>query len=206
MVWMSSRHNYPGSEIEWVDPDVNGKLRVVKRNYYMTKWHKGAHLTRMRLQRAKPIGTSFADTILAGGHVPHRKAGHTNARRGGSSSQNCLAKSGAFTHDTLVGGHGETGGAGGRGCVPETARLGTVGKFRGQETVAVIVLMTASCSDDLPREISLPFSRNQFNAMLLGSDHCFPAAGRGGVWVGERHEAGERRVLYAIVLDVCIIR
>ena len=54
----------------------------------------------MRLQRARPIGTSFADTILASGHVPHRKAGHTTARRGGSSSQNCLAKSGAFTHET----------------------------------------------------------------------------------------------------------
>ena len=56
----------------------------------------------VRLQRARPIGTSFADTILASGHVPHRKAGHTTARRGGSSSQNCLAKSGAFTHEHMT--------------------------------------------------------------------------------------------------------
>ena len=33
----------------------------------------------VRSQRARPIGTSFADTILASGHVPHRKAGHTTA-------------------------------------------------------------------------------------------------------------------------------
>ena len=56
----------------------------------------------VRSQRARPIGTSFADTILASGHVPHRKAGHTTARRGGSSSQNCLAKSGAFTHEHMT--------------------------------------------------------------------------------------------------------
>ena len=56
----------------------------------------------VRLQRARPIGTSFADTILASGQMPHRKAGHTTAHRGGPSSQNCLAKSGAFTHGHMT--------------------------------------------------------------------------------------------------------
>ena len=50
--------------------------------------------------------------------------------------------------------------------LPETARVGTVDKFQGQEAAVVIVSMTTSSGDDLPRDIGFLFSRNRFNVAV----------------------------------------
>jgi predicted RecB family nuclease len=53
-----------------------------------------------------------------------------------------------------------------RSCLPDGARVGTVDKFQGQEAEAVIVSMTTSGADDMPRDASFLLSRNRFNVAI----------------------------------------
>jgi uncharacterized protein len=46
------------------------------------------------------------------------------------------------------------------------ARVGTVDKFQGQEAEAVIVSMTTSSGDDLPRNMEFLFSKNRLNVAI----------------------------------------
>jgi uncharacterized protein len=50
--------------------------------------------------------------------------------------------------------------------LPAGARVGTVDKFQGQEAEAVIVSMTTSSGDDLPRSMAFLFSRNRLNVAI----------------------------------------
>ena len=45
-------------------------------------------------------------------------------------------------------------------------RVVTVDKFQGQEAEAVIVSMTTSGADDMPRDASFLLSRNRFNVAI----------------------------------------
>jgi len=51
-----------------------------------------------------------------------------------------------------------------RASLPDGARVGTVDKFQGQE--AVIVSMTTSGADDMPRDASFLLSRNRANVAI----------------------------------------
>jgi uncharacterized protein len=53
-----------------------------------------------------------------------------------------------------------------RSILPDGARVGTVDKFQGQEAEAVIVSMTTSGGDDMPRDASFLLSRNRFNVAI----------------------------------------
>ncbi|MDO9225269.1 MAG: TM0106 family RecB-like putative nuclease [Pseudomonadota bacterium] len=53
-----------------------------------------------------------------------------------------------------------------RRTLPEDARVGTVDKFQGQEAEAVIVSMTTSNGDTLPRYIEFLYSKNRLNVAL----------------------------------------
>jgi superfamily I DNA and/or RNA helicase len=53
-----------------------------------------------------------------------------------------------------------------RSILPDGARVGTVDKFQGQEAEAVIVSMTTSGADDMPRDASFLLSRNRFNVAI----------------------------------------
>jgi uncharacterized protein len=53
-----------------------------------------------------------------------------------------------------------------RSCLLDGARVGTVDKFQGQEAEAVIVSMTTSGADDIPRDASFLLSRNRFNVAI----------------------------------------
>lgn len=53
-----------------------------------------------------------------------------------------------------------------RRVLPEGARVGTVDKFQGQEAELVIVSMTTSSEQDLPRHIEFLFSRNRLNVAI----------------------------------------
>jgi len=53
-----------------------------------------------------------------------------------------------------------------RSCLPDGARVGTVDKFQGQEAEAVIVSMTTSGADDMPRDASFLLSRNRANVAI----------------------------------------
>jgi len=53
-----------------------------------------------------------------------------------------------------------------RSCLPDGARIGTVDKFQGQEAEVVIVSMTTSGADDMPRDASFLLSRNRFNVAI----------------------------------------
>ena len=53
-----------------------------------------------------------------------------------------------------------------RSRLPSGARIGTVDKFQGQEAPVVIVSMTTSSGDDLPRDIAFLFSRNRMNVAV----------------------------------------
>ena len=53
-----------------------------------------------------------------------------------------------------------------RSCLPDGARVGTVDKFQGQEAEVVIVSMTTSGADDMPRDASFLLSRNRFNVAV----------------------------------------
>jgi uncharacterized protein len=50
--------------------------------------------------------------------------------------------------------------------LPEGARVGTVDKFQGQEAPVVLVSMTTSSGEDLPRDIAFLFSRNRLNVAV----------------------------------------
>ena len=53
-----------------------------------------------------------------------------------------------------------------RSILPDGARVGTVDKFQGQEAEVVIVSMTTSGSDDMPRDASFLLSRNRLNVAI----------------------------------------
>jgi predicted RecB family nuclease len=53
-----------------------------------------------------------------------------------------------------------------RASLPDGARVGTVDKFQGQEAEAVIVSMTTSRADDMPRDASFLLSRNRANVAI----------------------------------------
>jgi superfamily I DNA and/or RNA helicase len=50
--------------------------------------------------------------------------------------------------------------------LPAEARVGTVDKFQGQEAEVVIVSMTTSNGDCLPRDIEFLYSKNRLNVAL----------------------------------------
>jgi predicted RecB family nuclease len=50
--------------------------------------------------------------------------------------------------------------------LPAGARVGTVDKFQGQEAAIVLVSMTTSSGDDLPRNIEFLYSRNRLNVAI----------------------------------------
>lgn len=50
--------------------------------------------------------------------------------------------------------------------LPEGARVGTVDKFQGQEAAVVLISMTTSSGDDLPRNIEFLYSRNRLNVAI----------------------------------------
>ena len=53
-----------------------------------------------------------------------------------------------------------------RSLLPADARVGTVDKFQGQEAPVVLVSMTTSSGDELPRDIEFLFSRNRLNVAI----------------------------------------
>jgi len=50
--------------------------------------------------------------------------------------------------------------------LPQSARVGTVDKFQGQEAELVIVSMTTSSEQDLPRNIEFLYSKNRLNVAI----------------------------------------
>jgi uncharacterized protein len=50
--------------------------------------------------------------------------------------------------------------------LPEGARVGTVDKFQGQEAEVVIVSLTTSSPDDLPRHVDFFYSKNRLNVAI----------------------------------------
>jgi uncharacterized protein len=50
--------------------------------------------------------------------------------------------------------------------LPPDARVGTVDKFQGQEAELVIVSMTTSSEQDLPRHVEFLYSRNRLNVAI----------------------------------------
>ena len=50
--------------------------------------------------------------------------------------------------------------------LPANARVGTVDKFQGQEAAVVIVSMTTSSADDMPRNMEFLYSRNRLNVAV----------------------------------------
>lgn len=53
-----------------------------------------------------------------------------------------------------------------RDILPTGARVGTVDKFQGQEAAAVLISMTTSSGEDLPRNIEFLYSRNRLNVAI----------------------------------------
>lgn len=53
-----------------------------------------------------------------------------------------------------------------RAALPDGARVGTVDKFQGQEAEVVIVSMTTSAPDDLPRHVDFFYSKNRLNVAV----------------------------------------
>ncbi len=51
-------------------------------------------------------------------------------------------------------------------ALPEDAQIGTVDKFQGQEAEVVIVSMTTSSPDDLPRHVDFFYSKNRLNVAI----------------------------------------
>jgi len=51
-------------------------------------------------------------------------------------------------------------------ALPPDARVGTVDKFQGQEAEVVIISMTSSSPDDLPRHIDFFYSKNRLNVAI----------------------------------------
>lgn len=53
-----------------------------------------------------------------------------------------------------------------RRTLPEDARVGTVDKFQGQEAELVLVSMTTSSEEDLPRHLEFLYSKNRLNVAI----------------------------------------
>jgi uncharacterized protein len=53
-----------------------------------------------------------------------------------------------------------------KSILPEDARVGTVDKFQGQEAEVVLISMTTSDVDELPRDIEFLFSKNRLNVAV----------------------------------------
>ena len=53
-----------------------------------------------------------------------------------------------------------------KSILPEGARVGTVDKFQGQEAQVVIVSMTTSSADDMPRNLEFLLSKNRLNVAV----------------------------------------
>jgi hypothetical protein len=53
-----------------------------------------------------------------------------------------------------------------RDILPLGARVGTVDKFQDQEAAVVLISMTTSSGDDLPRNIEFLYSRNRLNVAI----------------------------------------
>jgi uncharacterized protein len=53
-----------------------------------------------------------------------------------------------------------------RDILPKDARVGTVDKFQGQEAAVVLISMTTSSGDDMPRNIEFLYSRNRLNVAI----------------------------------------
>ena len=53
-----------------------------------------------------------------------------------------------------------------RATLPEGARVGTVDKFQGQEAAVVLISMTTSGQEEMPRNIEFLFSRNRLNVAV----------------------------------------
>lgn len=53
-----------------------------------------------------------------------------------------------------------------RDILPRDARVGTVDKFQGQEAAVVLISMTTSSGDDMPRNIEFLYSRNRLNVAI----------------------------------------
>ncbi len=53
-----------------------------------------------------------------------------------------------------------------RAALPQSARVGTVDKFQGQEAEVVIVSLTTSSPDDLPRNVEFFYSKNRINVAI----------------------------------------
>jgi predicted RecB family nuclease len=51
-------------------------------------------------------------------------------------------------------------------CLPPGARVGTVDKFQGQQAPAVLVSLTASSAEDVPRGMEFLYSRNRINVAV----------------------------------------
>ena len=50
--------------------------------------------------------------------------------------------------------------------LPDTARVGTVDKFQGQEAAVSLISMTTSSEADLPRHLEFLFSKNRLNVAI----------------------------------------
>ena len=50
--------------------------------------------------------------------------------------------------------------------LPPGGRVGTVDKFQGQEAAVVLISMTTSSREDLPRQIEFLYSRNRLNVAI----------------------------------------
>jgi superfamily I DNA and/or RNA helicase len=61
-----------------------------------------------------------------------------------------------------------------RSWLPPTAHVGTVDRFQGQQVAAVLISMTTSSGDDLPRQIEFLYSRNRLN-VAVSRARCFAA-------------------------------
>jgi predicted RecB family nuclease len=53
-----------------------------------------------------------------------------------------------------------------KSVLPDGARVGTVDKFQGQEAAVVLISMTASTAEDIPRGIEFLYSRNRLNVAI----------------------------------------
>lgn len=53
-----------------------------------------------------------------------------------------------------------------KSILPEGARVGTVDKFQGQEAEVVLISMTTSSAEDLPRNIEFLYSKNRLNVAI----------------------------------------
>ncbi len=56
-----------------------------------------------------------------------------------------------------------------KSILPEDARVGTVDKFQGQEAEVVLVSMTTSSAEDLPRNLEFLYSKNRLNVAISRS-------------------------------------